>query len=99
VAPGRALGGARRPARLPRQLNREDRSRRCESSRRAASAPVAVVDVTLPAALHRRMRPGVRLHRHDLLPVDRGRAVLVRILRDGGVTGWVLGASIRLVAD
>ena len=35
------------------------------------SRPTEVVDVTLPAALHRRMRPGVRLHRHDLLPVDR----------------------------
>jgi hypothetical protein len=127
------------------------------------SRPPEVVDVTLPAALHRRMRPGVRLHRHDLLPVDRvgfgglwvtappltaletalalpdgstfldralqrhvrfptlyraycrhlGRSgwararelicasadradsaaerLLVRILRDGGVTGWVLG--------
>ena len=29
------------------------------------------VDVTLPAALHRRPRPGLRWHRHDLLPVDR----------------------------
>jgi hypothetical protein len=119
--------------------------------------------VTLPAALHRRPRPGVRWHRHDLQPVDRvalnglwltappltaletalalpdgstfldralqrhvrfptlyraycrhlGRRswarsrklicasadradsaaerLLVRILRDGGVTGWVLG--------
>ena len=26
-----------------------------------------VVDVTLPAALHRRPRPGVRWHRHDLV--------------------------------
>jgi very-short-patch-repair endonuclease len=125
--------------------------------------PPEVVDVTLPAALHRRPRPGVRWHRHDLQPVDRvalnglwltappltaletalalpdgstfldralqrhvrfptlyraycrhlGRRswarsrklicasadradsaaerLLVRILRDGGVTGWVLG--------
>ena len=122
-----------------------------------------VVDVTVPAALHRRPRPGLRWHRHDLQPVDRvalgglwvtappltaletalalpdgstfldralqrhvrfptlyraycrhvGRRgwarsrelicasadradsaaerLLVRILRDGGVTGWVLG--------
>jgi very-short-patch-repair endonuclease len=122
-----------------------------------------IVDVVLPAALHRRGVPGVRLHRHDLLPVDRvavdgleltakpltaletavaladgstfldralqrhvrfatiyraycrhlGRPgwtrvrellcaaadradsaaerLLVRILRDGGITGWVLG--------
>jgi very-short-patch-repair endonuclease len=125
--------------------------------------PPDVVDVTVPAALNRRARSGVRWHRHDLLPVDRagigtlwltapaltaletalaltdgstfldralqrhvrfptlyraycrhvGRAgwargrelicasadradsaaerLLVRILRDGGVTGWVLG--------
>jgi very-short-patch-repair endonuclease len=32
-----------------------------------------VVDVTLPAALHRRAGRGVRFHRHDLLPVDRVR--------------------------
>jgi len=122
-----------------------------------------VVDVTLPAARHRRPAPGVRWHRHDLLPLDRtssgglwvtappltaletalalpdgstfldralqrhvrfpalyraycrhlGRPgwaraqelicacadradsaaerLLVRILRDGGITGWVLG--------
>jgi very-short-patch-repair endonuclease len=30
-----------------------------------------LVDVTLPAALHRRTGPGVRWHRHDLLPLDR----------------------------
>lgn len=30
-----------------------------------------VVDVTVPAALHRRPGAGVRWHRHDLLPVDR----------------------------
>ena len=37
-----------------------------------------VVDVVLPAALHRRPVPGIRLHRHDLPHVDRvpsGRAV------------------------
>jgi len=122
-----------------------------------------LVDVTVPAALHRRPGPGVRWHRHDLPPVDRvflgglrvtapaltavetalclpdgstfldralqrhvrfptlyrtycrhlGRPgwarardlicasadradsaaerLLIRILRDGGVTGWVLG--------
>ena len=33
--------------------------------------PPDVVDVTLPAALRRDPRPGVRRHRHDLLPVDR----------------------------
>jgi very-short-patch-repair endonuclease len=127
------------------------------------SRPPDVVDLTVPAALHRNSRPGLRLHRHDLLPVDRvavgglpvtapplsalqtalalpdgstfldralqrhvrfpnlyraycrhvGRSgwarahelicasadradsaaerLLVRILRDGGVTGWVLG--------
>jgi very-short-patch-repair endonuclease len=33
--------------------------------------PPRVVDVTLPAALRRDPRPGVRWHRHDLLPVDR----------------------------
>jgi very-short-patch-repair endonuclease len=33
--------------------------------------PPDVVDVTVPAALHRRPRPGIRWHRHDLLPVDR----------------------------
>ena len=27
--------------------------------------------MTVPAALHRRPRPGIRWHRHDLLPVDR----------------------------
>ena len=30
-----------------------------------------IVDVTVPAALHRSPRPGVRWHRHDLQPVDR----------------------------
>ena len=30
-----------------------------------------LVDVTLPASLHRRPGPGVRWHRHDLLPLDR----------------------------
>ena len=30
-----------------------------------------VLDLVLPAALHRRPVPGVRLHRRDLLPVDR----------------------------
>ena len=33
--------------------------------------PPDVVDVTLPAALRRDPRPGVRRHRRDLLPVDR----------------------------
>ncbi len=32
-----------------------------------------VVDLTLPSALHRTPRPGLRLHRHDLLSVDRVR--------------------------
>jgi hypothetical protein len=35
------------------------------------SRPPDVVDVTLPAALRRDPRPGVRRHRRDLLPVDR----------------------------
>ena len=30
-----------------------------------------VVDVILPAALHRRAQPGIRWHRHDLAPLDR----------------------------
>jgi hypothetical protein len=33
--------------------------------------PPDVVDVTVPAALHRRPRAGIRWHRHDLLSVDR----------------------------
>ena len=35
-----------------------------------AAAP-GVVDLVLPAATHRRAPDGVRLHRHDLAPVDR----------------------------
>lgn len=35
------------------------------------TAAPEVIDVMLPAALHRRRPPGVRWHRHDLAPVDR----------------------------
>ena len=33
--------------------------------------PSDVVDLLLPSNLHRRSLPGIRLHRHDLAPVDR----------------------------
>jgi very-short-patch-repair endonuclease len=41
------------------------------SRHRMLAAAPATVDVTLPSAVHRTARRGVRFHRHDLLPVDR----------------------------